>query len=83
MEDFAQIGVSQGRKQFRGLDGSVGLVPKTVRHGDIICLLANAEIAFVLRPESEHHRLIGDSYIEFRGKEFDASQLDEKIFTIA
>ena len=75
--------MSQGRKQLRGLDGSVGLVPKATQHGDIICLLADADIPFILRSDLEHYRLIGDGYIESNGEKFEASQLTQQIFTIA
>ncbi|TVY64273.1 Heterokaryon incompatibility protein 6 OR allele [Lachnellula suecica] len=67
VEGFAASGITEGRKQFRGFRGSTGLVPKATRHGDIICMLAGADIPFVLRPVEEEYELVGDGYIENGG----------------
>jgi hypothetical protein len=65
VEDFATMGISKGRKQFRSSSGANGLVPDAARHGDIICILGDSEIPFVLRPVGdEQYELVGDGYIE-------------------
>ena len=63
-ESFATLGICHARKQFRGFSGSSGLVPEATQHGDVICILAGAEIPFVLRPAGGRYQLIGDGYIE-------------------
>jgi hypothetical protein len=56
-------GISEGRKQFI-FEGSVGLLTKTAVTGDLICILSNAEIPFILRPVGEEFVLIGEAYIK-------------------
>lgn len=64
MEGFASEGIAKARQQFRSFKGSSGLVPKAAKHGDVICILGNAEVPFVLRPIDEHYEMIGDGYID-------------------
>lgn len=66
MEDFATAGIAEGRKQFRSFGGgTTGLAPHATRHGDIICILGDSEIPFVLRlVGDDQYELIGDGYIE-------------------
>jgi len=63
VDGFAIQGISEGRRQFCSSDGSTGLAPKATKHGDVMCILGDAEIPFVLRPMGEKYRLVGDSYI--------------------
>lgn len=59
------MGISEGRKQFRSFSGTTGLVPHATRHGDIICILGDSGIPFVLRPVGDdQYELIGDGYIK-------------------
>jgi hypothetical protein len=56
-------GISEGRKQFI-FEGSEGLLTETAVTGDLICILSNAEIPFILRPVGEEFVLIGEAYIK-------------------
>jgi hypothetical protein len=57
-------GISEGRKQFIDPEGSKGLVTERAIAGDLICILGNTEIPFVLRPVGDEFVLIGDAYIK-------------------
>jgi len=39
-------------------------VPEAAKHGDILCVLGESEIPFVLRPVGAQYKLIGDAYID-------------------
>ena len=54
---FAQMGIRSGRKTFRSNKGSRGMVPSDSTYGDVICMLGNSEISFVLRPSGNSYRL--------------------------
>ncbi|KAH8591128.1 heterokaryon incompatibility protein-domain-containing protein [Bisporella sp. PMI_857] len=68
VEGFAIQGISEGRKQFRSSQGSTGLVPKATKHGDVMCILGDAKILFVLRPIGKQYKLVGDGYINVGGE---------------
>jgi hypothetical protein len=58
------MGVVYGRRQFLSTTGCSGLVPLVAKEGDIICMLGNSEVPFVLRPVADQYQLIGDAYID-------------------
>lgn len=64
MESVVINGFLEGRKQFIDPKGSKGLLTETSVAGDLICILGNAEIPFILRPVGEEFVLIGEAYIE-------------------
>ncbi|KAL9041796.1 MAG: hypothetical protein Q9214_003983 [Letrouitia sp. 1 TL-2023] len=44
-------------------NGYLGLGPKMMREGDEICVLYGGCVPFVLRPQGNHHILVGDTYV--------------------
>lgn len=64
VEHFATEGICEARKHFNGPNGITGLVPQDTRAGDIICILGNSDIPFVLRHVGRYYELLGDGYID-------------------
>jgi hypothetical protein len=64
VKDLATMGIVHGRQQFRSSTGCTGLIPLVAREGDVICMLGNAKVPFVLRPIGDRYQLIGDAYID-------------------
>jgi hypothetical protein len=71
VEGIVTNGISKCRNQFRSLNGSTGLIPDTTVPGDLICMLGDAEIPFVLRPNHGEFKIIGDAYIEMADDDVD------------
>jgi heterokaryon incompatibility protein (HET) len=42
--------------------GHIGMGPDPLQTGDIVCILYGGKVPFILRPESDHHLLVGESY---------------------
>jgi Heterokaryon incompatibility protein (HET) len=51
------------RKFFLTTSGWMGLCPDWTKEGDMVCLLLGGHVPFVLRPDGERYRFIGESYI--------------------
>jgi hypothetical protein len=58
------MGIVHGRQQFHSSTGCTGLIPLVAREGDVICMLGNSKVPFVLRPIGDRYQLIGDAYID-------------------
>ena len=55
---------SRGKQPFRTSKGYIGLGPIASQKGDIIALLAGAQVPFVLRPDgSGAFSLVGEAYV--------------------
>ena len=54
-----------GRKFFLSCDGRVGLGPLAMQEGDVVCIIKNAKVPFVLRrvPSTESYTLVGEAYV--------------------
>jgi hypothetical protein len=55
--------ICNGRKFSVTSSNSIGLVPKLAKIGDEIYLLAGGQFLYVLRPQGDCYRLIGECYI--------------------
>ncbi len=55
--------VAPHRKFFTTTKGLIGLGPRSMRAGDIICIMSGGRVPYVLRDERNHHRLIGEAYV--------------------
>jgi hypothetical protein len=42
--------------------GHIGMGPDSLQTGDIVCILYGGKVPFILRPESDHYLLVGESY---------------------
>ncbi|KAF2491003.1 HET-domain-containing protein [Lophium mytilinum] len=51
------------RTPFHTKKGKLGLGPGTLQNDDIICVLFGAQVPFVIRPEGDYYRFIGECYI--------------------
>ena len=51
------------RKFFRTKKGFIGLGPRSMRQGDLVCILHGGRVPFILRKEGSHYRLVGESYV--------------------
>ncbi|KAI4157735.1 MAG: hypothetical protein LQ342_008053 [Letrouitia transgressa] len=54
---------SHNRRVYLTQNGYLGLGPKMMREGDEICVLYGGYVPFVLRPQGNHHILVGDTYV--------------------
>jgi hypothetical protein len=66
VEDFAASGIAACRNEFRSQD-SHGIIPEAAEIGDVICVLGDSEIPFVLRPMNGRYELVGDAYVDYCG----------------
>ncbi len=55
--------VAPHRKFFTTAKGLIGLGPRSICTGDIICIMSGGRVPYVLREEKNHHRLIGEAYV--------------------
>ena len=53
-----------GRKLFFTEDGRLGLGPAAMRKGDHLCILFGGSVPFILRPEGQSWRLVGECYVK-------------------
>ncbi|MCJ1477606.1 hypothetical protein MMC13_006279 [Lambiella insularis] len=53
--------------ELRGLaltdEGYVGLVPSSTQSEDLVCVSEDGHVPFILRPEKDHYRWIGEAYV--------------------
>ncbi|KAF4625704.1 hypothetical protein G7Y89_g12459 [Cudoniella acicularis] len=65
-ERFAEAAksASTGRRLFFAEDGRLGLGPAAVEKGDRLCILFGGTVPFILRPEGQYWRLIGECYMK-------------------
>jgi hypothetical protein len=61
------MGIVHGRQQFRSSTACNGLLPLVAGEGDVICMLGDSIVPFVLRPVADRYELIGDAYIDVPG----------------
>jgi hypothetical protein len=52
-----------GRRLFRTEKGLIGLGPRTLRPGDLVCIFFGSAVAYVLRPVGEHFLFLGECYV--------------------
>lgn len=55
--------VAPHRKFFTTKKGAVGLGPRSMRPGDLVCILSGGRVPFVARAERCGFRLVGESYV--------------------
>lgn len=62
MERFASHAgpMTHNRRLFTTIKGYIGLSPRPIQEGDIICVLSGCPVPFVLRPSGERYRLVGE-----------------------
>lgn len=53
-----------GRRLFFTEDGRLGLGPAAMREGDHLCILFGGSVPFILRPDYQSWRLIGECYVK-------------------
>ncbi|KAF2144178.1 uncharacterized protein K452DRAFT_154350 [Aplosporella prunicola CBS 121167] len=51
------------RRLFVTQKGYIGIGPPCLREGDVVCVLANAIVPFVLRQNGPYHKLVGEAYV--------------------
>lgn len=51
------------RKFFTTKKGTIGLGPRSMRPGDLVCILSGCRVPFILRAEGPNFRLVGESYV--------------------
>lgn len=61
-EDMARDGC-WGRSFFRTKGGYMGLGPQILQPGDFVCVLAGGEVPFILRPDHDYYKLVGECYL--------------------
>jgi hypothetical protein len=52
-----------GRRSFRGNQFPICLGPAAMRVGNVVSVLFEAQVPFILGPEDAQHRLIGKCYV--------------------
>ena len=55
--------VAPHRKFFTTTKDLIGLGPRSMCTGDIICIMSGGRVPYVFREERDHHRLIGEAYV--------------------
>lgn len=67
--------VAPHRKFFTTTKDLIGLGPRSMCKGDIICIMSGGKVPYVLREERDHHRLIGEAYVHglMEGQAVDAN----------
>ena len=55
--------VAPQRKFFTTSRGSIGLGPRSMKRGDLVCILSGGAVPFILRKDEEYYTLIGESYV--------------------
>ena len=67
--------VAPNRKFFTTTKDLIGLGPRSMCKGDIICIMSGGRVPYVLREEGDHHRLIGEAYVHglMEGQAVDAN----------
>ena len=67
--------VAPHRKFFTTTKDLIGLGPRSMCTGDIICIMSGGRVPYVLREERNHHRLIGEAYVHglMEGQAVDAN----------
>jgi hypothetical protein len=51
------------RRHFHTVHGYMGLGPGAMQPGDIVCVLFGAGVPYILRPQDNYYRLVGESYV--------------------
>ena len=67
--------VAPNRKFFTTKKDLIGLGPRSMCKGDIICIMSGGRVPYVLREERDHHQLIGEAYVHglMEGQAVDAN----------
>ena len=67
--------VAPNRKFFTTTKDLIGLGPRSMSKGDVICIMSGGRVPYVLREEGDHHRLIGEAYVHglMEGQAVDAN----------
>ncbi|KAK0507070.1 hypothetical protein JMJ35_010528 [Cladonia borealis] len=73
--------VAPNRKFFTTTKDLIGLGPRSMCKGDIICIMSGGRVPYVLREERDHHRLIGEAYVHglMEGQAVDANTVFHRI----
>ena len=54
---------STGRVVFETSVGYVGLGPESLEKNDLVCILYGGHVPYILRPENDYFKLVGESYV--------------------
>ena len=67
--------VAPNRKFFTTTKDLIGLGPRSMCKGDVICIMSGGRVPYVLREERDHRRLIGEAYVHglMEGQAVDAN----------
>ena len=60
--------VAPYRKFFTTKKGTIGLGPRSMRPGDLVCILSGGRVPFIVRAEGPYFRLIGESCVWLDGR---------------
>jgi hypothetical protein len=52
-----------GRVLFETNSGYVGLGPQSLQKNDLVCVLYGGKVPFILRPDGDHYKFVGESYV--------------------
>lgn len=55
--------IAPHRKFFTTTKDLIGLGPRSMCTGDIICIMSGGRVPYVLREERNHYRLVGEAYV--------------------
>ena len=55
--------VAPYRKLFTTKKGTIGLGPRSMKPGDLVCILSGGRVPFIVRAEGSYFRLVGESYV--------------------
>jgi hypothetical protein len=58
------LSISEGRSLCTTLNGRLGLVHKTAQVGDSIAILVGGKTPYILHPDEDDFRLVGETYID-------------------
>ena len=74
--------VAPHRKFFTTTKDLIGLGPRSMCTGDIICIMSGGRVPYILREERGHHRLIGEAYVHglMKGQAVDANTAFHQIW---
>ncbi|KAL5347944.1 hypothetical protein ACLOAV_007356 [Pseudogymnoascus australis] len=55
--------LSHNRRFYLTHNGYMGIGPQMMRPGDEVCVLYGGRLPFILRPRTDHHIFVGDTYL--------------------
>jgi len=52
------------RRLFATAKGYIGLGPSCIEDNDLLCVIPGCEIPMIIRPEQDHHIIVGECYVQ-------------------